>query len=254
MIGKIEIENKTFEVDFSKSHDLSISISDKGGASAWYVDPPTISPVKTEHFNGSVKDGGDVNFRNIFFNPHGNGTHTETVGHISEEIYSVNEHMKEFFFIAKLISIEPKEVDHKGEIDRVITRNQIEKLTQGEKCKALIIRTIPNSKNKLTLNYSDSNPAYFEGPAMELITELGVEHLLVDLPSVDREKDEGKLANHRIFWNYPNEINLHKTITEFIFVDNHIQDGTYLLNLQLAPFENDASPSRPILFELKEIE
>lgn len=254
MIGKIEIENKTFEFDFSKAIDLSIPISDKGGASAWYVDPPKISPVKTEHFNGSVKDGGDVNFRNIFFNPHGNGTHTETVGHISEEIYSVNENMKEYFFIAKLISVEPEEVENNGEIDRVITRNQIEKLTDGEKSKALIIRTIPNKKNKLTLNYSDTNPAYFEGSAMQLIYDLGVQHLLVDLPSLDREKDGGKLANHRIFWNFPQEINLQKTITEFIFVDNEIQDGVYLLNMQVAPFENDASPSRPILFELKEIE
>ena len=36
---------------------------------------------------------------------------------------------------------------------------------------------------------------------MEYIVELGINHLLVDLPSIDRIYDEGKLANHRIFWN-----------------------------------------------------
>jgi hypothetical protein len=36
-----------------------------------------------------------------------------------------------------------------------------------------------------------------------------------------------------------------------IFVDNEVKDGSYLLNLQIASFENDASPSKPILFEIK---
>jgi hypothetical protein len=41
------------------------------------------------------------------------------------------------------------------------------------------------------------------------------------------------------------------TITEMIFVNDKVQDGSYLLNLQIASFENDASPSKPILFEIK---
>ena len=35
-----------------------------------------------------------------------------------------------------------------------------------------------------------------------------------------------------------------------IFVDNAILDGNYILEMQIAPFENDASPSRPVLYEI----
>ena len=45
----------------------------------------------------------------------------------------------------------------------------------------------------------------------------------------------------------------HKTITEMIFVDNHIEDGSYLLNLQIPAFVSDAAPSRPIIFKLNDI-
>jgi hypothetical protein len=31
--------------------------------------------------------------------------------------------------------------------------------------------------------------------------ESGIQHLLIDLPSVDKEKDEGKLLAHKAFWN-----------------------------------------------------
>jgi hypothetical protein len=29
-----------------------------------------------------------------------------------------------------------------------------------------------------------------------------------------------------------------------------VDDGTYLLNLQIAPFENDASPSKPVIYKV----
>jgi hypothetical protein len=76
------------------------------------------------------------------------------------------------------------------------------------------------------------------------------------MPSIDRIYDEGKLANHRIFWNVepgsfePNENSrVNNTITELIYVPNNVEDGNYLLNLQIAPFDSDASPSRPVIFK-----
>jgi hypothetical protein len=42
----------------------------------------------------------------------------------------------------------------------------------------------------------------------------------------------------------------HATITELAFVGNSVPDGAYLLSLQVAPFEADAAPSRPILYPL----
>ena len=39
-------------------------------------------------------------------------------------------------------------------------------------------------------------------------------------------------------------------MTEFIFVDDDIADGRYLLDIQIAPFAADAAPSRPVLYPL----
>ena len=75
-------------------------------------------------------------------------------------------------------------------------------------------------------------------------------HLLLDLPSVDPEHDGGALAAHKAFWGLPDRPRHGATITELIAVPDTAEDGLYLLNLQTAALENDASPSRPILIKL----
>ena len=57
---------------------------------AWYVSPPVIEPVRENGWVGAVAEGGSVNFRSVQFNPHGHGTHTECLGHITPEVHSVN--------------------------------------------------------------------------------------------------------------------------------------------------------------------
>jgi len=81
--------------------------------------------------------------------------------------------------------------------------------------------------------------------------------LLVDLPSIDRLFDEGRLSNHRIFWNVEagkfetnRATRLNSTVSELVYIPNEVEDGEYLLNLQIAPFESDASPCRPLLFPI----
>ena len=252
---EIDIGNQTFNADLSQPIDISIPIH-PNGPRAWYVDKMTIEPVMTDRFTGSVAKGGAVNFRNIAFTPHGHGTHTETVGHIDNEIVSINKTLKTFFFEARLITIQPEpfkgdEEQYKKQGDLIITKADIEKVLDEKTTPALVIRTIPNSSEKLSKNYSNSNPAYFEPEALAFMREKGVKHLLTDLPSVDREEDGGKLLAHRAFWhgNRPDDIEC--TISEFIYVHDTVADGFYLLNLQIAPFENDASPSKPVLYKLQ---
>jgi len=211
--------------------------------------------VRTEQFTGSVAEGGSVNFRDIHFNPHGHGTHTESVGHINQEVTSVNAALKQYFFLAKLITIEPKtltssESEFRQVGDRIITKKQIEISLQNIEAEALILRTLPNSEAKKSMQYSGTNPAYLEPACLRLIRAKGIKHLLLDLPSVDREIDGGKLDAHREFWFSDHEENEECTITEMVYVEDKIDDGSYLLNLQTAPFENDATPSRPVLFKL----
>ncbi len=71
------------------------------------------------------------------------------------------------------------------------------------------------------------------------------------MPSVDKEKDDGALLAHKAFWNYPEKPRLNATITELIYVRNKVKDGSYILNLQVANFNNDAAPSRPVLYEIE---
>ena len=247
---KLHIDSIRF-VETSEPLDVSLPLSaSTDNPRAWYVDAPIFEPVRTEHYTGSVEEGGSVNFRNIFFNPHGHGTHTECLGHITREVYSVNQRMKEYWFEATLISVRPKEVTHNdGSIDRMITPDC---LHLPEVCgQALLVRSLPNDLSKKNKNYSTTNPPYFDASCVEILLKNGIRHLLIDLPSVDRENDEGKLAFHHAFWQVPESPNHDRTITELIFIPDDIEDGEYMLNLQLAPFENDASPSRPVLYKIR---
>lgn len=255
---KAKINN--FQIDLSKPIDISIPLSNTDeNPIAWYLDKPVIEPVKFDHWIGKVSEGSSsTNFNNIFFNPHAHGTHTECLGHITRDFYSINQCLKQFFFTAELISITPETVNG----DLVITKNQIERALGTSTAlsvtpEAIIIRTLPNPGSKKANKYSHTNPAYLAEEAAIFIRESGIQHLLIDLPSVDKEEDEGKLLAHKAFWNVKDvttlnaDARLNCTITEMIFVEVEVQDGSYILNLQIASFENDASPSKPILFEIK---
>ena len=242
-----------FQIDLSKPIDISLPLSNTNkNPIAWYIEKPEIEPVVFGDWIGKVSEGSSTNFNNILFNPHGHGTHTECLGHITREFYSINQCLKQIFFTAELISVEPKTIGG----DLIITKNQIEKAVNGKTPEAIVIRTLPNSDTKKSKNYSNTNPPYLAEDAAIFIREIGIQHLLIDLPSVDREEDEGKLLAHKAFWNVKNVANLNDdarlncTITEMIFVDDTIKDGSYILNLQIASFENDASPSKPILYKL----
>ncbi len=145
----------------------------------------------------------------------------------------------------QLITIEPSAIDG----DMVILPDHLS--TSLSLPKAVVIRTLPNSNQKQTQTWDNTNPPYLAPEFTKLLVDQGVEHLLIDLPSVDREVDGGALLSHRMFFGVPSCPRHQATITEFVFVPNKISDGLYALNLQVAPFDLDASPSRPVLFPLK---
>ena len=215
-------------------------------ANAWYIDAPKIEPVKVDEWVASVKEGSAINFNNILFNPHAHGTHTECVGHITEKFYSINKCLKQFMFTAEVITVAPELV---GE-DKVISKKQIQFLLKRKPPQALVIRTMPNTKDKKSRHYSNTNWPYLTEEAAVYIREKGILHLLIDLPSVDKEKDDGQLLAHKAFWDVNGNIRTEATITEFIYVPNKVLDGSYILNLQIAPFENDATPSKPVLYKI----
>lgn len=247
MKATIEYNSRKIEVNISNPIDISIPIDvSRKNVNAWYVDEPKIFPETQDGEVISVANGAVVNFNNIHFNPHSHITHTECVGHITEKVHSINQHLKYFIFLAEVVTIAP--LFHNG--DFLIGVKQLKNALRNKKRDAIVIRTLPNLEEKKSMQYSNTNPTYLSEKAAIYLREKGIKHLLIDLPSVDKEKDDGKLLSHNAFWNTDGEIRFDATITEFIYVPNTVEDGEYLLNLMIAPFENDATPSKPILYEI----
>lgn len=249
--------------------DISIPLHFNGPQPNTYGVPAAQSaPYRDGQFVGDVNQGGTCNFETYNFTPHCNGTHTECVGHISSQEVYVHEVLRESFALATVLSISPVEATMTSDSyqpqlndgDLVIDRASLEAAwaqIENPFSQALVIRTLPNSAEKQARDYMQKEPTFFTNEAMQWIHEQGFMHLLVDMPSVDRLFDEGKLSNHHIFWQVPagefqvdlnHPLTAGRTITEMIFVPDTIEDGFYLLEIQLAAFMSDAAPSRPRLY------
>ena len=253
---EISLENAIFSIDELSPLDISIPLNFNGPQpNAYGVDEAG------SRLLGDTRGGASVNFESVTFVPHCSGTHTECVGHITKERISVRECLQDIFVNAVLISVEAESEGDDVVLSKSGISQALEVFTYARATDnvptALIVRTLPNDDSKLTRKYGEYVPPYFTVEAMEFIVDCGFKHLLVDMPSVDRIYDEGKLANHRIFWNIELgsfEINadtrVDSTITELIYVPPQVIDGEYMLNLQIAPFESDAAPSRPLIFKI----
>jgi arylformamidase len=253
MIAEISHNARKFKIALNDPIDLSLPLeADAIGPRAWYVGTVRMEPVQDGEKRYSVKDGAPVNFRNVSFNPHGHGTHTESVGHISPDVLpSVGNMLGRYWFTAQLVSIMP---EHRrtagGDEDHVITLGHLRGIIGDHPPEALVLRTLPNDATKRTRVWSGTNPTYVEAEACAWLRSIGIRHLLLDVPSVDRERDEGKLAAHHAFWDFPHSVDTKRTITEMIFVPDEVRDGDYILELQLPQFMNDAAPSRPVLYAI----
>ena len=266
MKSEFEIGNKKYNVDFSKGIDSSIALNfNVEQPNTYGVDRGSSKPFQDGNFIGDTRKGGPCNFETYSFTPHCNGTHTECIGHITDERIDILSSLNEEMIPATLISISPKSTteNYNPELnaeDLVITKQELEnklKDINPNFLNALIIRTIPNSESKKSRDYMKDIPAFFSIDAMEYIVSLGIQHLLVDTPSVDRLLDDGHLSAHNIFWETKGkQFNLNaknKTITEMIFASENIKDGIYLVNLQIPAFVSDAAPSRPIIYKINEL-
>ncbi len=235
---------KNYQFDLRSPLDISIALHEGEQLNCYYAPPFRTEAFVSGNFIGDIKEGGLLNYKNVFFNPHGNGTHTECYAHISDTDLTINKALKQFHFLSQLITISPEVLDNG---DRIITKSQLEGKLNSD-IEAIIIRTTPNAEEKLIKNYNKTNPPYVEAACATYLREQNINHLLIDLPSVDKEVDGGKLAAHHAFWNIPENPRKNATITELIFVPDSNADGIYLLNLQIASFEMDVTPSKPVIY------
>lgn len=250
MIIDIHTHQKKYAANLAEPLDISLPLREgTNNPSCYWADPVKFEIIESGDFIGSVVRGGSVNHQKVTITPHGNGTHTECYGHISPDGASVTQVLNQYHHMAELISVEPVKISTG---DFIITREMIAEKISHE-VQALIIRTLPNNADKRLRQYSGTNPPYLAEAAAAFVADRGIQHLVVDLPSVDKEVDGGRLAAHKAFWKFPHSTRTGCTITELAYIDNVITDGLYLLNLQITSLELDASPSKPVLYKLKEV-
>ena len=251
----VSIAGKKYRADLSRPLSLAIPLLFDGAQPGFFgAARATAQPYKGEDFVGDTALGGSCNVSEIRMVPHCNGTHTENVGHIVRTELPVSASVGQGLMPALIVSVASSE-------DQIISQVALaaEIADQNlDDVAALIVRALPNGPSKKSITYDDRHPPpYFADEAMRFIVDKEFRHLLVDFPSIDKMHDQGKLANHHLFWNVAMgskeaglETRTDKTVTEMIFVDDNIVDGLYLLDLQVPAWHSDAAPSNPVLYPL----
>jgi len=249
----IEHHNSSYSVDLNKHHSLALGFGPGAeNPNAFYINPAQIVPIRVGDFVGSVSEGGSANCEVVTYCAHGNGTHTECVGHIAKDRVHVSDCKFNSNMLAQVITVVL--VLKSG--DWVVDVECLKDIS-FERVPALVVRSLPNLDEKKNRVWSGNNPPYFTIEAMQVIVDAGFTQLLTDFPSVDREEDSGALAAHRVWWNVPqattdlSSVRLDACITEMIFVPNSVADGLYFLQLVLPKIHSDAVPSNPLLYPLQ---
>ena len=267
---RVVIAGKSYHVDSSEPKSLAIRLRFNGPQPTFFgASKAQANPLRSDGFIGDTRRGGSCNVAEIRMVPHCNGTHTEAVSHIVHAEHAVFESLPQSLMAAVVLSVTAVSASETADAyrptpecgDALITREALEAALAGyaeDELTALVVRTLPNDAAKKATEYGDLHrPPYFSADATSYLVERGVQHLLVDIPSIDKMHDEGRLTNHHIFWNVPEgtqeatpDTRVNRTVTEMIFVDDAISDGLYLLNLQLPAFHSDAAPCRPVVYAL----
>jgi hypothetical protein len=276
-------QSTEYSVDLSNGTSIARPLHFRGkpDAEPKFVPPSIRKPFESGGFTGAIQKGGPCNVDHLDLIPHCHGTHTETVLHILNYPWESLVDQKSVdaaavawpvigttgpvsLLTAALITVPAVPAAETTDTyrpnfepaDHIVTGRGIEQAIKDSGIKsadALVLRTDTTGDARFNFNSGPETP-FLSIEAMKAIVEFGADHLLLDLPSVDRLDDDGHLTAHHIFWNVPEhehvattESWLQKTITEMISVPAELKNGLYLLNLQCGPLVSDASPSRPIL-------
>ncbi|MGH8302736.1 MAG: cyclase family protein [Steroidobacteraceae bacterium] len=269
MNARLQVDGHEIGLDLLQPIDLSVELDFNGPQPRHFGAPRASSQsFSVPGFPGSVARGASCNCDSITLIPHCNGTHTECAGHLTREPLHAQRIVPRGLLPALLLSTTPAAAGETPESsdpapqrgDKLVTRGALRAAWPPElpfEPRALVIRTLPNDPEKRALDYTDMTPPYLTREAAEYLVRQGIEHLVVDLPSIDRAHDEGRLTAHRVFFGLrPGESALARatrsqcTVTELAFIADEAADGPYFLQLQVPPLNGDAVPSRPLLYRL----
>lgn len=270
MKARIDLGGAELLINLSQPIDIAINLDFSGAQPRHFGAPHAAAHAfSVPGFSGSVAQGASCNCDVITLIPHCNGTHTECVGHLTQERLDAHRQVPPGLLPALLVSIEPADARGVTETtdpapqsgDQLITRHALEHQWPKNlptQPRAIVIRTLPNDARKIRRDYTDSTPAYLTREAAEFLVDRGIEHLVIDLPSLDRAHDQGRLSAHRVFFGLPRGSTSLKaaqrpgaTVTELAFIPDEVADGAYLLEIQVPAIGGDAVPSRPLLYSIE---
>jgi kynurenine formamidase len=254
---------RRWRADLDAVVDLSIPLAFDGVQPRFFTDTAAVAePLRSAGFSGLVSQGASCNCALYTLAPHCHGTHTECVGHVTADGANLATRTPCPPAPALLVTVNPEGAGEAA--DRIIERRHLETAAATWAAlpwTALVVRTLPNGVAKRQATYSGPAPAaWFAPDAMRWIVERNVTSLVVDLPSLDRADDGGRLAAHRLYWGLPTgsvesreATRGQALVTELAYVPDTVRDGFYLLDLQVASFATDAAPSRPVLYAAQEL-
>ena len=269
MNASITLGKRAVGVDLAQPVSLALAL-DFGGPQPRHFGVPRASsrPFVAPGFSGTVERGASCNCSVITLIPHCQSTHTECVGHLTRERLDAFRVVPAGLQPALVLSVTPEPAAAAGEssdptpaaADLVISRRALAAAWPAQlpfDPSALIVRTLPNNPEKRARDYTNSTPPYLTREAAQLLVSRGIAHVVVDVPSLDRAHDEGRLTAHRIFFGLPagsaqlaDAARRDATVTELAFVPDELADGACLLELQVPALAGDAVPSRPLAYPL----
>jgi kynurenine formamidase len=267
---RFEAGGRRFWVDFARPVSIAIPLDFSGPQPACFGAPRAeASPLRAGSYVGDTRAGGSCNCELVTLAPHCNGTHTECVGHLTDERVAVSERLPGGLQLALVVTIAPVAATDATEDsepspqpgDRLVTASALDSACErhaGPRPGALVVRTLRGGDVPQRAYEGPAPAPYLSRQAAAWLVERGIETLVLDLPSADRAADGGRLTAHRIFFGLPPGSRdaaaarrPRATITELAWVAPGIEDGWYILDLQIPPFLADAAPSRPLLYQVR---
>lgn len=269
----LEAGGRRWAVELGRGASLAIEMRGDGPLPAFFV-PGRMhtEPLSVGGFTGDTRTGGSCNVSRLDLVPHCHGTHTEGIGHVTDQRAAVQDQFDGRPALAWLATVTAVDAGAASdgyhcpvaEREPLVTRDELARAIRGcaAEATALVLRVRPLAA-PLPVRDFNAEPGYplLSAEAMSWLSGHAFDHLLIEMPSLDRAEDGGRLGNHRAWWGLPpgdrdmgRAQHPRRVITEMIRVPDTLDDGLYWLQPGLSPIHGDATPSRPQLYPLRPLD